>query len=127
MSDQIKSLRLDRFRKWGVLVDLERHWQEINIANLLRHRVPVAYPWSPSLSPSPRFCSLAPRILQVYDERRISTGGEVRSTDFDDWADDFAVIQQYDHFFQEIAIDGQPDPNVRFDDDWGLVATIYIM
>ena len=118
VSDQIKSLRLDCFRKRGVLVDLERHWQEINIANLLRHRVPVAYPWSPSLSPSPRFCSLAPRILQVYNERRISTGGEVRSTDFDDWADDFAVIQQYDHFFQEIAIDGRPDPDVRFDDDW---------
>ncbi|EDQ98479.1 uncharacterized protein LACBIDRAFT_300221 [Laccaria bicolor S238N-H82] len=118
VADQIKSLRLERFRRRGVLVDLEQHWQEINVTNLLRHGVPIAYPWSPSLSCSPRFRSFAPRILQAYDERRISTGGEVHSTDFDDWSDEFAVIRQYDRFFQETCVKGRPDPDVRFDDDW---------
>ena len=62
--------------------------------------------------------TLAPRILQAYDERRLSTRGEVRSTDFDDWADEFDVIRQYDHFFQEITSSSRPDPDVRFDDEW---------
>ena len=118
VTKQIKDLRLTQFHKRGVLVDLDRHWQEVNIPNLLRNGVPIAYLWTPSLSTSPRFRCLAPRILQAYDERRLSTGGEVRSTDFSDWADEFAVIQQYDHFFQEISSSGRPDPDVRFDDEW---------
>lgn len=101
-----------------MLIDLEQHWQEVNIPNLLQHGVPIAYPWSPTLSMTPRFYGLAPRILQAYDKRRLSTGGEVLSTDFDDWTDEFVVIQQYDHFFQEISVNGRPDPDVRFDDDW---------
>ena len=40
------------------------------------------------------------------------------STDFNDWTDDMAVIQQFDHFFQEIPGAGRPDPDVRFDEDW---------
>lgn len=97
---------MDRFCRRGVLVDLERHWQEVNIPNLLQHGVPVAYPWSPALSMSPCFTSLAPRILQAYDERRLSTGNEVYSTDFDNWSNEFAIIRQYDHFFQEICDTG---------------------
>lgn len=118
VASQIKDLRLARFHKRGVLVDLEQHWQEINFPNLLKHGVPVAYPWSPSLSITPRFRCLAPRILQAYDERRLSTGGEVLSSDFDDWADEFAIIAQYDNYFQEISSGGRPDPDVRFDDEW---------
>ena len=118
VTNQIKDLRLARFRRRGVLVDLEQHWQEINISNLLKNGVPVAYPWAPSLSATPRFRCLAPHILQAYDERWLSTGGEVHSTDFDDWADEFAVIRQYDHFFQEVASSGRPDPDVQFDEEW---------
>lgn len=116
--NHIKDLQLDRFRKRGVLIDLDQHWQEISIPNLLWNRVPIAYPWCPSLSISPQFRRLAPRILQAYDERRLRTGGEVHSTDFDDWTDDFTNIQQYDHFFQEISTNGRPDPDVQLDDDW---------
>ncbi|KIJ90559.1 hypothetical protein K443DRAFT_15120 [Laccaria amethystina LaAM-08-1] len=120
VTTQIKGLGLAQFRKRGVLIDLEQHWQEINIPNLLKNSVPIAYPWTPSLSMSPRFRCLAPRILQAYDERRLSTGGEVHSTDFNDWADEFSIIQQYDLFFQEIPSSGRPDPDVRFDDEWGF-------
>ena len=103
---EIKDLCLSRFRKRGVLVDLEQHWQEINIPNLLMHGVLVTYPWFPSLSMSPRFRCLAPCILQVYNEQRLLTGCEVHSTNFDNWADEFAIIRQYDHFFQEVADSG---------------------
>lgn len=118
MANQIRDLHLDRFRKRGVLVDLERQWQEINIPNLLQHGVPTAYPWSPYLSMLPRFRRLSPHVLEAYDERRLSRGGDVLSTDFDDWTDDMAVIKQFDHFFQEIPGAGRPDPDVRFDEDW---------
>lgn len=67
---------------------------------------------------SPCFTSLAPHILQAYDERRLSTGNEVYSTDFDNWSNEFAIIRQYDHFFQEICDTGRPDPDIQFDDDW---------
>jgi len=97
---------------------LEQHWQEINIPNLLRNGVPIAYPWSPSLSIAPHFHRLTPCILQAYDEHRLSTGGEVYSTDFNDWTDEFAIIQQYDQFFQEISSGGRPDPDVQFNDEW---------
>ena len=93
VTKQIKDLHLTQFHKQGVLVNLEQHWQEVNIPNLLRNSVPIAYPWTPSLSMSPHFHCLAPHILQVYDEQRLSTRGEVHSTDFSDWADEFAVIQ----------------------------------
>lgn len=118
VATQIKDLQLHRFHKRGVLVDLEQHWQEINISNLLRNGVPVAYPWPPSLSMIPHFSSLAPRILQAYDKRQLSMGGEVRSTDFNDWTDEFAAIQRYDQFFQEISDGGRPDPDVQFNDEW---------
>ena len=106
VTDQIRALHLNQFQKRGVLVDLERHWQEINVPNLLSNGVPITYLWWPSLSVDPRFRCLAPRVLQAYDERWTSTAGEVHSTDFDDWADEFAIIQKYDCFFQEISANG---------------------
>ena len=46
----LKEIQLHCFRKRGVLVDLERDWRHVNISNLIRHQVPVAYPWTSSLA-----------------------------------------------------------------------------
>ena len=59
----IKALELHRFRKWGVLIDWERDWREVNIPNYIQHQVPLAYFWTASLASSPRFTSLSPQVL----------------------------------------------------------------
>lgn len=56
----VRNLHLHRFRRRGVLVDLERDWQEVNIPNLIQHQVPVAYLWTPTLASLPRFTGLSP-------------------------------------------------------------------
>lgn len=59
----IQKLQLHRFQKRGVLIDLERDWWEINLPNLLRHRVPIAYFWPSALASLPRFTSLSPHVF----------------------------------------------------------------
>jgi len=113
----IKCLHL-HFHRRGVLVDLEQDWQEINMPNLIRHQVPVAYLWTPALTSLPRFTSLPPRVLVAYDQMCSSLGREICSDDILDLQSDFAVIKDFDHFFQSIYSGGHPDPDVEFDDDW---------
>ena len=114
----IRELGLHRFRKRGVLIDLERDWQEINLPNLLRHQVPIAYFWSPTLAALPRFTGLSPHVLVTYDALRRSLARELYSNDLPDLASDFAVIERFDHYFQDACIEGRPDPDAVFDDDW---------
>jgi len=114
----IKALQLDRFRRRGILIDLERHWQEINLPNLLQHRVPVAYPWTSTLASMPRFTSLSPRVLMAYDQTRSTLTREVHSSELHGLSSDFAIIKRFDHYFQELHAGGRPDPDVEFDDDW---------
>ena len=114
----IQNLQLHRFLKRGVLVDLEHHWQEINIPSLLQHRVPIAYPWSPTLASTPRFTGLSPRLLLAYDQARHAAAQEVLSSDLPDLSSDFALVKCFDHYFQELHVGGHPDPDVEFDDDW---------
>ena len=114
----IQNLHLSRFPRRGVLVDLERDWQEINMPNLVRHHVPVAYVWTTALASLPRFAGLSPQVLSAYDRIRCSLGREVSSGDIPGLASDFATIRDFDHYFQGIYSCGRPDPNVEFDDDW---------
>lgn len=114
----IQSLQLSRFPRRGVLVDLECDWQEINLPNLIRDHVPVAYIWTPALASLPHFTSLSPQVLSAYDRMRCSLGREVSSGDIPDLASDFAVIRDFDHYFQGIYSGGHPDPDVEFNDDW---------
>jgi len=108
----IWKLHLDRFRKRGVLIDLECDWQEINMPNLLQHRVPVAYFWSPVLASLPCFTGLSPRVLLIYDQLRSSSAQELHSSDLHDLASDFTIIVHFDHYFQETHMEGRPDPDV---------------
>ena len=114
----VKNLRLHRFSRRGVLIDLERDWREINLPYLMQHQVPVAYFWTPALASLPRFTSLSPRVLLTYDRIRRSLAQEVSSVDLHDLASDFNVIKYHDRYFQDIYSGGRPDPDVEFNDDW---------
>ena len=114
----IKALELDRFRKRGVLIDWERDWYEINVPNLVQHRVPMAYFWSATLASNPRFTSLSPQVLRAYDESRLEIGYELHSDDLPDLHNELSVAKKYDYFFQDISEDGRPDPDVMFEEDW---------
>ena len=117
-AEVIKSMELHRFRKRGVLVDWERDWREINIPNLVLHRVPIAYSWTTSLASMPRFTSLSPHLLRAYDKSRLEEGYELHSNDLPDLRDDLSEAKKYDQFFQEVSTDGRPDPDVEFDEGW---------
>jgi hypothetical protein len=114
----LKDIQLQRFRRRGVLVDLERDWRHINISNLVRHRVPIAYPWSISLVASPRFTILSPIVLRVYDEQRQAAQGDIDSSALQEMDNEIETIVKFDHFFQEVCENGRPDPSVEFDDEW---------
>ena len=114
----VRNLHLHCFRRRGVLVDLERDWQEVNIPNLIQHQVPVAYLWTPTLASLPRFTGLSPRVLLSYDWTRTLLGREVYSSELCDLSSDFEVIKEFDHYFQGIYSRGRPDPDVEFNDDW---------
>ena len=114
----LKDIRLHRFRKRGVLVDLEKDWRHVNIPNLIRHQVPVAYPWSSSLAATPRFTILSPTVLQVYDEQRQAAQEELPSAALQGLDEDILTILKFDHFFQELCGEGRPDPDVEFDEEW---------
>ena len=107
----IKALELHRFHKRGVLIDWTRDWHEVNIPNLVQHRVPMAYPWTTSLASIPCFISLSPHVLRKYDKSRLEVGYELHSNDLPDLQDELSVAKGYDHFLQDIANNGRPDPD----------------
>ena len=100
------------------MVDLERDWRHLNISNLVRHRVPVAYPWDSSLAASPRFTALSPTVLRVYDNHRQFAREDVHSSALHGLDDEISMMLKFDDFFQELASEGRPDPSVEFDEDW---------
>ena len=114
----IRDLQLHRFRRRGVLVDLERHWREINIPNLLQHKIPIAYPWSSALASIPCFTGLAPHVLTMYDQLRGALARDVHSSELQGLSSDFAVMRRFDHYFQELHPEGRPDSDVIFNDNW---------
>ena len=114
----IKTLDLHRFRKRGVLIDWEKDWREVNIPNLVQHRVPMAYPWTISLASLPCFTSLSPHLLHAYDQRRLEDGYELHSNDLLELQDELSVAKRYDQFLQDKTSEGHPDPDVDFVEDW---------
>ena len=114
----IKALELHRFRKRGVLIDWERDWHEINVPNLIQHRVPMAYPWTAALASIPRFTSLSPHVLRTYDKSRLEVGYELHSNDLPDLESELSIAKKYDCFLQDVSDEGRPDPDVEFDEGW---------
>ena len=114
----IKALELHRFHKHGVLIDWTRDWHKVNIPNLIQHCIPMAYPWTTSLTSIPHFISLSPHVLQTYDKSRLEVGYKLHLNDLPDLQDELSMAKGYNHFLQDITNNGQPDPDVEFDDGW---------
>ncbi|KAJ6463046.1 hypothetical protein C8R47DRAFT_1225309 [Mycena vitilis] len=79
----IEGLALERFAKRGVLINLARDWKEISLHMLLKHEVPVLYPWTVREEIDARFACLAPSILSAFREKCVAAGGQGR-TQFSD-------------------------------------------
>ena len=114
----LKDIQLQRFRKRGVMVDLEWDWRHLNISNLICHRVPVAYPWDSSLAASPRFTALSPMVLRIYNNHRQLAREDVHSSALHRLDNEISLMLKFDDFFQELTSKGRPDPSIEFDEDW---------
>ena len=106
------------FCKRGILINLEQHWREINILNLLQHRYGcgISVDAHHCIPPSPYWPLYC--ILLAYDQLCCSLAGKVHSSDLWNLSSDFDIIRCFDHYSQEIHTKGCPDPNVEFNDDW---------
>ena len=45
-------------------------------------------------------------------------GYELHSNNLPDLQDELSVAKKYDHFLQDVVVEGRPDPDVEFDEDW---------
>ncbi|RDB30957.1 hypothetical protein Hypma_000075 [Hypsizygus marmoreus] len=61
-------LNLATMPKRGILVKLERDWKEIDFGNLIKHGVPIYYPWTTVAAQDKRFSRFNPDILRDYHE-----------------------------------------------------------
>jgi hypothetical protein len=62
----ITSLCLWDHPRRGVLVDVERYWNEMNIPLWIKEKIPVHYPWTSNLDLIKRFFILSPTFLSEY-------------------------------------------------------------
>ncbi|KAJ7506050.1 hypothetical protein B0H11DRAFT_2219977 [Mycena galericulata] len=72
----IESFNLLDYEKRGVLINLARDWHAMNIPVLLRHNVPILFPWTIHEEMEYRFGCLAPSILAAYQAKCQEVGGE---------------------------------------------------
>ncbi|KAJ7446941.1 hypothetical protein B0H11DRAFT_2248709 [Mycena galericulata] len=72
----IEAFDLLTYEKRGVLLNLSRDWHGMNIPVLLRHEVPILFPWTIREEMEYRFGCLAPSILAAYQAKCLEVGGE---------------------------------------------------
>ncbi|KAJ7430988.1 hypothetical protein B0H11DRAFT_2262701 [Mycena galericulata] len=69
----IEAFDLLTYEKRGVLLNLSRDWHGMNIPVLLRHEVPILFPWTIREEMEYRFGCLAPSILAAYQAKMPGT------------------------------------------------------
>lgn len=117
--DRILDFSLEDRPKRGVLIDLERDWQQISIPHLLNHRIPLFYRSTESLQADQRFLSLSPTILRAFNERRRATpDGRVFASDMPEFASEFKIMKDYDEFFQRRVFHNERSPDLELREDW---------
>ena len=122
--DAIIDLELHVYPRRGVLINLQKDWQQISIPHLLRQRVPVYIRWNDALDQEDRFLSISPRILKAFEEKRqASADGKVYSYHMPEYASDFETMKSYDEFFQLCVFDRSVADGIEFSDDlhYGVV------
>lgn len=72
--DAIEELPIYNRRRRGVLINLARDWKSVNIAHLIKHDVPVFYPWTIVEIVDPRFHLYSPAMYDAYRDYLMTTG-----------------------------------------------------
>ncbi|KAJ6450822.1 hypothetical protein C8R47DRAFT_998747 [Mycena vitilis] len=80
--DAIDSFDLSRYSKRGVIVDLARDWQGLNIPLLVEHKVPFVYAWTIRERNHRRYARLNPQLLLSLHDL-LDNAGSIRNLTFD--------------------------------------------
>ncbi|RDB30866.1 hypothetical protein Hypma_005897 [Hypsizygus marmoreus] len=91
--------------KRGVLVDLERDWPLIDIANWVANDIPIVFTWTPAIEANPHFERLSPRFLdtvwKVWDAAMDRVDyRSIPLTAIPDYQTLFPNVHNYDAFLQ---------------------------
>lgn len=90
----------------GVLFDIHRDWQEMNIGLLVRKDVPIFYPWTIVEATNPRFSRLSPAFLKAYDSIAFDAEGhktreEIHLADMPGIQPKVHDLSRFDEFLQD--------------------------
>ncbi|KAJ7430468.1 hypothetical protein B0H11DRAFT_1942967 [Mycena galericulata] len=99
----IDSFHLSDYEKRGVLINLARDGHAMNMPVLLRHEVPVLFPWTIREEIEYRFGCLAPSILAAYQEKCREVGGEkeLKLSDSISRSSSYLAICKYSVFLED--------------------------
>lgn len=97
--EEYSRLAFSQYAKRGVLVNLSRDWQQLNFPVLVRHDVPVFYPWTATESGDERFGRLDPSVLSAY--HAFYPGGvESTSAKLPLWDINFPQLSHFSHHLE---------------------------
>lgn len=100
-------------KRRGVIFDIHRDWQEMNLPLLVQQGVPVFYPWTLVEATNPRFTRLSPAFLRAYETVAYPNPEEapVALIHLEDLPDHhkFKDITRFDEFLQNGMEDFSPN------------------
>jgi len=111
----ILDLDLQVYPRRGVLIDLQKHWRQISIPQLLWQHVPIYYRWDAELDKEEWFLSISPTILRAFkDRRQAPVDGKVYSSQMPEFTVEFEMMKNYDELFQDRVFNGSVTPGIDF-------------
>jgi hypothetical protein len=81
--------------KQGVLLSLQCDWRQVNIPMLIKHDVPVHYPWTDNTTHKPHFARLDPVILGTFDTLESQDLNSDGIPNWDAWFLNLSLYNQY--------------------------------
>lgn len=98
---QCESLGFPHWPKRGILVNLARDWQQLNFPSLIRHDVPIFYPWTAAEHNDKRFARLDPAVLAAYHSFH-EGDVEMRSDELPLWTSNFPQLSQFSRHLESL-------------------------
>lgn len=96
----LPQVALTYYERRGVLIDLQKDWQQISLPHLLKQRVPTFIRWSKELDKDDRFLSISPRILHAFEEKRTAALEATVAAHMPELAAEFDLLKGFDKLFQ---------------------------
>ncbi|KAJ7585547.1 hypothetical protein C8J56DRAFT_1052854 [Mycena floridula] len=98
---QVDSLKLDAFGMRGIITEISRDYQLLNIPLYIENNVPVYFPLTLGFLSNPRFASLDPELYKEYQEEAGHREGEVDIKNLPQYESRWRDIESYDEFLQK--------------------------